>query len=154
MVLVVVALVGISAALTGQSWSSLMQREREGELLWRGLQYRRAIESYSAIRHGNGPALFPRSLDDLVKDPRSLSPVRHLRKAYADPMGGGEWELIKDEGGRIRGVRSTSSKSPFRQAGFPEGLENFAGKTSYRDWEFIARPQAPPPPVSPGGKTT
>lgn len=148
MVLVVVALVGIGAALTGQSWSDLLQREREEELLWRGLQYQRAIESFVSFKHGNGPALFPSSLDDLVKDPRSLTPVRHLRKAYLDPVTGLEWELIKDEAGRIKGVRSASTLSPFRQKGFPEGLEQFSGKPAYRDWEFIAKPSA----SSPAGK--
>ncbi len=45
-VLVMVVVIGLTLGMAGTSWRALMQREREEELLWRGDQYRRAIESY------------------------------------------------------------------------------------------------------------
>jgi hypothetical protein len=66
--------------------------------------------------------------------------VRHLRRLYPDPMTGAEWELVKDPGERIIGVRSTSNLEPFQKAGFPKGLEDLEGKSSYRDWAFVFTP--------------
>ena len=146
-VLLAVVVIGLMLGLTGQTWSQVMQREREAELLFRGDQYRRAIESYFATGHG-GVGIYPRNLDDLLKDPRSLQTKRHLRKAYLDPFTNAEFELITAGGdvggesvtalkiGRIIGVRSTSTLTPFRQDGFPEEYENFKGAASYDKWEF------------------
>lgn len=139
-VLVLVVLVGLAGSMAGQALSGLMQREREAELLWRGQQYRQAIASYYNVRHG-AQQMYPAKLEDLLKDPRFPGVVRHLRRLYADPMTGKEWELVKDPAEKLIGVRSTSDQQPFRQAGFPKGLENLEGKTSYREWEFVFVPE-------------
>lgn len=138
-VLVLVVLLGLAAGMAGQSLGALLQREREAELLWRGQQYRQALASYYGFRQGAQGA-FPSKLEDLLRDPRSPAVIRHLRRLYNDPMTGKEWELIKDQGGRISGVRSTSELAPFQQTGFPGGLEEFEGKSSYREWEFVFVP--------------
>ena len=52
------------------------------ELLWRGDQYRRAIESYYTKAHAGVAATYPRTLEDLVKDPRSLQTLRHIRQLF------------------------------------------------------------------------
>ena len=135
--LVAVVLLGLAAAKAGQSLSALMQREREDELLWRGQQYRQAIASYYGVKQG----MYPASLEDLIKDPRSPGTVRHLRRLYLDPMTGKEWELVKDPAEKLIGVRSTSDLAPFRQAGFPKGLEALEGKTRYSEWEFVFVPE-------------
>lgn len=137
--LVAVSLLGLAAARTGQTWQAVMQQAREAELLWRGQQYQRAITSYYSVKHG-AQQLFPNSLEDLLKDPRFPGVVRHLRQIYPDPMTGGEWELIKDPSERIIGVRSNSDLEPFKKDGFPKELDNFKGKGSYRDWEFVSKP--------------
>jgi type II secretory pathway pseudopilin PulG len=139
-VLVMVVLLGLAAGMAGQSLGALMQREREAELLWRGLQYRQALASYYGGKLGAKKGMFPSKPEDLLRDPRSPAVIRHLRRLYNDPMTGKEWELIKDQGGRITGVRSTSELTPFQQTGFPDGLEDFEGKGSYREWEFIYVP--------------
>lgn len=156
-VLFAVVVIGLILSLTGQTWSQVMQREREAELLFRGDQYRRAIESYYATGHG-GVGIYPRTIDDLLKDPRSLQTKRHLRKAYLDPFTNAEFELIGAGGdvggesvavqnlGRIKGVRSTSTLTPFRQDGFPEEYEKFKGAASYDKWEFIYTPKSVLPP--------
>jgi type II secretory pathway pseudopilin PulG len=151
-VLFAVMVIGLMLGLAGQTWSQVMQREREEELLFRGDQYRRAIESYYAIGHG-GQGNYPRSLDDLLKDPRSLETKRHLRKLYLDPFTNEKFELIGAGGtvegesvtaqsiGRIKGVRSTSPLAPFRQDGFPEEYAAFKGASHYNKWEFIYTPK-------------
>lgn len=151
-VLLAIMVIGLMLSLAGQTWSEVMQREREEELLFRGEQYRRAIESYYLTGHG-GMGNYPRTLEDLLKDPRSLETKRHLRKLYLDPFTNEEFELISAGGGvtgesataqsvdRIKGVRSSSSLKPFRQDGFPEEYATFKGATSYSKWEFLYTPK-------------
>jgi type II secretory pathway pseudopilin PulG len=136
-VLVAIAILGLSAGIAGSSWRSVMQRAREQELLFRGDQYRRAIVSYHAVRGG-----YPRRLEDLLKDPRALHVLRHLRRLYLDPMTGRAFETIRDKDGRIRGVYSVSSLRPFRKEGFAEPYKAFGKAVTYRDWRFEFAPGA------------
>lgn len=168
-VLVMVVVIGLSASMAGNTWRAVMQREREEELLFRGDQYRRAIESYYKVGHGGTLGMYPSSLEDLIKDPRSAQTRRHLRRLYKDPMTGEDFELVQQGGdvtglagtgpklGAIRGVRSTSDLEPFKQDGFRKPYENFNGATSYQDWSFTFEPQAaaqgPGGPGGPGGPT-
>ncbi len=135
MVLVMVVVVGLSAGLAGSSWHTIMQRVKEAELLWRGDQYRKAIAGYYGVNHG-GMQRYPASLEDLLRDPRSLDPVRHLRRLYPDPMTGKDWVIIKDPAGGIRGVRSSSEEEPFKKDDFPEEYEDFKDRLKYSEWEF------------------
>lgn len=139
LLLVAVAILGLSAAVAGQSWRDTMQRAREAELIWRGQQYLQAVESYYSVRHGPQQML-PSKLEYLLRDPRFPNVVRHLRKQYPDPMTGEDWELVKDPAERIIGVRSTSSLEPFRKDGFVKPLENLNGKSAYSEWEFVFEP--------------
>jgi type II secretory pathway pseudopilin PulG len=154
MVLVIVVIMGLGLGLAGSTWKDVMQRAREQELFWRGDQYRRAIRSFFEVRQG-GVAAYPASLDDLIRDPRFPGVQRHLRRLYRDPMTREDWDLVKDPSGRIIGVRSLSELKPFRQEGFPPGYEQFQGKTSYNQWQFIFTPsQAPATPPGTGPKPT
>jgi type II secretory pathway pseudopilin PulG len=139
-VLVAVVVLGLAAGIAGTTWTSIMQKAREEQLMFRGDQYRRAIGSYFAA--GTAAGVYPPKLEDLLKDPRYPGTVRHIRQLYPDPMTGGDWELITDPGGRIRGVRSTSTARPFKTGGFPEVYVKFENAKTYRDWEFIFQPQA------------
>ncbi|MCF6178171.1 MAG: type II secretion system GspH family protein [Geopsychrobacter sp.] len=142
LVLVVMTIVGLSAGLAGSSWSSLVRRAREADLLWKGDQIRRAIGSYYLSSHGQGASrIFPSKLDYLLKDPRFLETRRHLRRLYPDPMTGQDWELIKDKGGRIKGVRSSLAEEPFKQGNFSEENKDFEGRGLYSEWEFVYIPQ-------------
>lgn len=146
-VLFALVVIGLMLGLTGQAWSDLMWREREEELYFRGDQYRRAIQSYYEKAHG-GAGRYPTELKLLLEDKRFLQKVRHLRKLWNDPVTGAEWEPIPaEQQGGIKGVRSRSTRKPFKEDGFPEEYKNFAGATSYTQWEFVfepAKPQAPP----------
>jgi len=135
LLLVMVVIMGLAAGMAGQSWRSTVQRAREAELLWRGVQYQKAITSYYSVRQGQHN--LPAKLDDLLRDSRFPHVVRHLRKLYKDPMTGGDWELVKDPAGRIIGVRSSSELEPFRKDGFPKSLDKLKGKEAYNEWEFV-----------------
>ena len=114
------------------------KREREDELLFVGQQYRSAILRYYYANPAGQPRLLPRTLDDLIKDPRYPMSVRHLRRLYKDPISGGsDWGLVMKNGG-IAGVFSPSDEAPLKKGNFPPGDEAFEGKAKYRDWLFVA----------------
>ncbi len=135
-VLVAVVILGLMSGIAGASWKTIVQRAKEEELLWRGNQYRKAIESYYQSVQAGTTAALPTSLEALVKDARSVAPQRHLRRLYPDPMTGEDWEVVKDPAGKITGVRSSSTLEPFKRDGFSEENKDFAGKNSYSEWSF------------------
>lgn len=142
MALVAVAVMSLVAGAAATLASSAAQADREAELLFRGLAYREAIKSYydAAIPVGR-PAIFPRSLEDLINDPRFPN-KRHIRKLYADPFAVREisametWTLVRAADGGIAGVASKSTATPRKQANFEKGLEKFQGAKSYTEWVF------------------
>mgnify|MGYP000925047059 CR=1 FL=1 len=140
--LVAVTILGLSAGIAGSTWTSIVQRSKEADLLWKGNQIRAAIGSYYETPGAPGtPLQYPQSVDDLLKDNRSLKVRRHLRQPYLDPMTGEDWEWIKAPEGGFKGVRSTSHKTPFKKDGFSEENKTFVGMYQYRDWEFIYLPK-------------
>ncbi|MGB5080902.1 MAG: type II secretion system protein [Burkholderiales bacterium] len=144
MVLAAIVIVGIVVEAARVTTWRILRVDREAELLFRGLAYRNAIGNFY---QSNGA--FPRSLDDLLKDPRSAS-KRHIRALYDDPMTRGEWSLVRAAGG-ISGVASASREEPLKQANFPRELEKFTGAKSYSEWvfEYVPPPPRPSTPVTP-----
>ena len=168
-VLVIVVIMGLSLGIAGSTWRTVVQQAKEKELLFRGDQYRRAIGTYYKMVHGGTKGAFPTRLEDLLKDPRSLQTLRHIRKLYKDPMTGEDWVLIRQGGtvtgtvtasagaGGIIGVRSASDLEPFKKDGFPEENKKFKDKEKYSQWEFVYEPPAsatPPPATTPPGMAT
>jgi len=141
-VLVMLAILGLSMGIAGTTWRTVVQRAKEKELLFRGGQYRQAIERYYKTTHGGGTGLLPSKLEDLLKDPRFAGTKRHIRKLYKDPMTGEDFVVIKDKtsGGRIKGVRSESKWEPFKKDGFAKEYEKFADAENYQGWEFVFEP--------------
>ena len=138
LMLVAIIVSGIMVGTASAPTSRLLAAEREQELLFRGQAYRNAIKNYYATARR-----YPRSLNELVKDSGFAHRV-YLRALYADPVshgGKGEWKLIRSADGGISGVASRSTAMPMKQANFPEGLENFAGATTYADWVFEYSPK-------------
>jgi type II secretory pathway pseudopilin PulG len=135
--LLVVGVMGAGLAAYGQIYSHQAQREKEAELLFRGNQYRLAIESY--YRKGQ---TYPKSIDELLVDNRFPTPVRHLRKRYADPMTGKpQWSLMKTpDGERVIGVHSTSEDKPIKTGNFELANKHFADAKTYQDWQFFHSP--------------
>jgi hypothetical protein len=147
-VLFAIVLVGLSMMGANKQWKTMMQREREAELLFRGDQYRRAIANY--VEALPGSRQYPLRVEDLLKDPRNSK--RHLRTGYLDPITGGPFQAIpcKD---RIKGVVSSSDAAPIKRDNFPAEYEQFRSAGTYSHWQFQYEPTVPgPQPVLPGQK--
>lgn len=136
-VLLLVALMGIALAATGEVWHTVAQRAKERRLLYVGDRYRRAIGLY----YVNGPAQYPRKLQDLLRDPRKQDIERYLRKLYPDPLTArNDWETVKGPDGGIMGVYSPSAGTPIKRAGFDSQDQGFEQAATYRDWKFVYVP--------------
>jgi type II secretory pathway pseudopilin PulG len=145
--LFVIAMIGVGLALLGELWQTAGQREKEAELLHVGNQYRRAIERY----YLNGPRQYPRTLQDLLKDPRLPTTQRYIRQLYPDPITGtSEWVLVKGPDGGIMGVYSASEEPPLKRANFQVRDRDFEGAAKYSDWRFVYAPalQGKPKPTA------
>jgi len=158
---------GILLGAAGKYWSFVSAREKEEELLFRGNQYRVAIERYYTALPGR--QVLPPNIEVLLKDERFPTHRRHLRRQYKDPITGEEFVLIRDmlRGNGIVGVKSGSDKKPIRQKNFPDLYREFEGKEKYSEWEFKylspttgtavlpgggQMPRAPGQPLLPGGQ--
>ena len=140
--LLAIALQGAVLAAAGSVWHTAQKRERERELLFIGDQFRSAIRAYAQ----GGPGLagqLPRSLDDLLLDPRFPGARRHLRKVFVDPMTWkAEWGLVKTpDGNAIVGVYSLSEEAPLKKTDFRPADRTFEGAARYSDWKFVYKPQ-------------
>jgi type II secretory pathway pseudopilin PulG len=81
------AMIGVMSVILGMAmpvWRTVIQREKEEELVFRGRQYARAIQLYQR-KFANA---YPANVDMLVEQ-------RFLRKKYTDPMTkSGEFQII------------------------------------------------------------
>ena len=137
-VLALVVILSISMMAAQTYWSTIMKREREKELLFRGGQIRSAIESYCKSSPGAYGSSFPRRLEDLIRDPRFPGVKRHLRRIYKDPMTEhGKWGLVLESSGGIKGVFSQSTEQPLKRGKFTGENEKFENKKGYKEWKFV-----------------
>jgi type II secretory pathway pseudopilin PulG len=139
--LLLVVVMGIMLGAASQSWTMIMQREREKELLFRGAQIKDAIARWN--KGGTGVKPMPLSdLKALLKDPRSTTSIRYLRRLYTDPLTNKEWTPITDQSKGIIGVKSTSEEQPLKQdfSDYPADsteFKMFGGKKKYSEWLFV-----------------
>lgn len=137
--LIFVAIMGVVLASAGEVWHQAVQREKERELLFVGDQFRRAINQYS----GHSPAgsgRFPMALEDLLKDPRTPTTQRYLRRIYNDPItGSSKWGLVKGSNGEILGIYSLSEDEPIKKRNFRLADTSFEDKMKYSDWVFMSK---------------
>src|SRR2546426_7951775 len=159
LVMLAVVLLGISVTVAAKQWKAVVQREKEADVVARGVEIQSALAVYSAQQKKGRVVqgeIYPLTLEELTKQPKPA-----LRKAYKDPITGDEWEYVRDPTGRIKGVRSKSKAEPFKQKDFPPLLRHFDGLTSYNDWVFqypnastpqapVAQPTTPGQPTAPG----
>ena len=141
--MIAIAIIGLVAANAVQLGAVHGQRDSEEELLFIGTEFQRALNRYADTTPA-GLARAPRTIDELLRDPRYPGVVRHLRRAYADPMTGQpDWVWVRDAQGQILGVHSASERKPLRTSGFDASLVHLDGeKASYREWVFWG-PQRP-----------
>ncbi len=139
--LALIIIVSVSLMVVQKQWSTTVKREKEKELFFRAEQIVQAIEFYydnssSEVKE------YPRSFKALLKDNRSLSLKRYLRKLYKDPMTrDGEWGVIYDGKGGIKGVFSRSAVEPMKKGNFSEMYQSFKNKKKYNDWKFVYEPE-------------
>jgi type II secretory pathway pseudopilin PulG len=152
-------IIGISLGAAGKYWQNVVLRDKEEELLFRGDQYRQAIERYYFAVPGRPQ--YPKSIEDLLADSRTPSGKRHLRKKYQDPISGEDFEIITTHTitagvpipappgvvPGIIGVHSKSDREPLKKGNFPDQYPDFAGKGAYHDWRFVSTIKAGPPGV-------
>jgi len=162
-----VVIIGISLSVAGQQWRTIVLRDKEEELLYRGDQIKHAIEAYYRDRPGTGTPAVSRPgvaagmnfyptcgmegndcFKELLGDPTSHK-KRYLRKAYKDPITNGDWLLIVTTNNRLMGVHSKSSSQPFKKSNFPEEYKCFEEAQAYADWVFRFIPVG----TQPGGET-
>jgi type II secretory pathway pseudopilin PulG len=178
--LVMVAVLTILMTAAMPVWRRETQREREEELVFRGLQYVRAIRLYQAKTRA-----FPPSIDVLVQG-------RYLRKKYKDPItnddfipigaaGGGAGQIgISAQPGRGGGTtvnaQPTQSTQPTQPSPFApsaigpesgntaggiigvvskskaESIRIYQGRTHYNEWQFVFVNTQPGGPGGIGGR--
>lgn len=128
-----VMLTGAALGAVAEVWSTAQRRDREAELLFIGEQFQSALERYGAMGR------FPKRLEDLLGDEKSVPPKRYLRQIYPDPMTGlSNWRTVTLGDGQIVGVYSSSDQEPLKTAGFKERNAAFANKKRYSEWVFMA----------------
>jgi type II secretory pathway pseudopilin PulG len=167
--LVVIVVIGISLGAAGKYWRNVVLRDKEEELIFRGEQYRQAIELYyKAILVA---PQYPDKIDDLLMDGRTGTGRRHLRKRYKDPISGEDFVEIRNPAtNRIIGVHSPSDKQPLKQSGFPAiysikqiilgprpgfpaDANNFEQKGKYSEWLFVSTIVPATPVPAPGARS-
>lgn len=157
MVMIAITLMGLALTAAARQWKTMVQRELETDLLAKGIEIQTALALYSASAKAGRVLpgeVYPQTLAELTKPPKPF-----LRKAYLDPVGRGEWELLRAPTGGIMGVRSKSRQKPIKQGNFPLAVSHFEGKPTHYDWVFqypnssmvaaagpVARPSTVPAP--------
>jgi type II secretory pathway pseudopilin PulG len=157
LLLIAVALIGVVTSSALALGASLARRDAERQLLAIGAEFQQALYSYSGVAPGAAALPSqrgPRSLDELLLDPRMPGIRRHLRQVYADPLTGrAEWGLVRDGQGFIVGIHSLAPGRPLKRTGFEPRLAHLEEAESYAVWVFSLAANVPPPgtvkPVTP-----
>ncbi|MBM4127347.1 MAG: type II secretion system protein [Nitrospira sp.] len=134
MLMIAIVVMGIVMSVAARQWKVMVQRELEADLLTKGIEIQNALAFYSASMKAGRVMpgeVYPQTLADLTRQPKPF-----LRKVYGDPVGHGEWEVVRAPTGGIMGVRSKSKSKPIRQQNFPLVVRHFQGKPTYYDWVF------------------
>jgi type II secretory pathway pseudopilin PulG len=152
--LVAMSVMAILMSVALPTWSRMVQREKEEELIFRGNQYARAINLYQRKFANASPA----TLDVLIEQ-------HFLRKKYKDPLAptkDGEFQLLylNNQGTSSRGVGAGTPGSAVgstlgtKPSGGIVGVASkntgtsirvFKGKTKYNEWQFVGVEQTRPP---------
>lgn len=88
-----IVLMGLSMTVAGRQWKMLVQRELEADLLAKGIEIQNALALYLATMKAGRVVpgeVYPQSLSELTRFSKPM-----LRKVYRDPVGHGEWDLVR-----------------------------------------------------------
>jgi type II secretory pathway pseudopilin PulG len=138
-VLATLAVLSVGLAAIGTMHSAQAEREREQDLLRIGALYAQAVAGYYRMSPGSEKR-YPPSIEALLLDTRFVGTVRHLRKAYTDPLQPGRpLVAVLGSDGTVRGVHSTSQSQPLRQQPLDLGVTLLPAATQYSQWLFVPR---------------
>lgn len=129
-----IVLIGLGTTVAARQWKVMIQRELEADLISKGIEIQNALAFYSATMKVGRVVpgeVYPQSLAELTRLPKPF-----LRKVYGDPVGHGDWELVRAPTGGIMGVRSKSKSKPIWQHNFPPAVRHFDGRKSHSEWVF------------------
>jgi type II secretory pathway pseudopilin PulG len=129
--LLAVALMAITAAIAFPAISFEIRRDREQEMVHRGVQYSRAIRVYYK-KFGR----YPTKLEDLD----NTNNLRYLRKHYKDPINGQDFKLLHYgepgvtlaggiAGGSIPGANAIGTQGGFNNSSGFSQPSTFGGNT-------------------------
>ena len=142
-VLVIMAVMMMALGAASQVWHSVMQREKEQELLFIGHQFRAAIGNYYAQSGNRYPPNLEALLEsnDLGVTGSAAKKNRFLRKIYQDPMTNeSNWGLVTGPDKSVQGVYSLSAEKPFKTTGFINADADLELAEKYSDWQFVYMP--------------
>lgn len=128
MLLLFVSLLAIAATAAAPGIAFEIRRDREAELVHRGVQYSRAIRRY-AKRTGR----FPMRLEDLT----DTGGQRFIRRLYKDPITGGDFRLLHSSDIQSFGS-SPNLNPPAGQADATNGTANDGAAAAVPDPQTAA----------------
>jgi type II secretory pathway pseudopilin PulG len=151
--LVAMTVMAILMSVALPTWTRMVQREREEELIFRGEQYARALRLLQTAK----PGATPNTLDQLIDE-------HYLRKKYKDPLSpekDGEFQLLRvgtpsagtagsggaagQQPGTAGSVLSTSGSGGIMgvvSKNTAESIRTYNGKNHYNEWQFIGMQQS------------
>ena len=150
-VLVAVAVTSILLSSAVTTWTHVMRRADEIELIWRGQQYAKAIECYIGLR-----AVPPTELEQLLE-------ARCIRKLYPQPLSeDGSWRLVRamapgvvpvsgggedeaEEGLLRRNLRSSEPIVGVAPGITGTAIRAYKDSFDYEEWEFVFGEDERPP---------
>ena len=142
-VLVIVAVMMMALGAASEVWHTVMQREKEQELLFIGHQFRGAIGKYYAQSGSRYPPSLEALLEsnDLGVTGSGAKKSRFLRKLYLDPVtSDSSWGIVEGPDKRVQGVYSLSDEKPYKTKGFINADVDLELAEKYSDWKFVYKP--------------
>ena len=140
LLLVAIAMLAMLASASLSLGAVMARRDAERQLLAIGQEFQQALRSYAGVPAAAtlpASARGPRTLEELLKDPRVPGTRRHLRQIYADPLTGRtDWGLVRDAQGHIMGIHSMAQGLPIQRTAFEPALASFEEAGSYHQWVF------------------
>lgn len=140
-VLAAMLLLGLGSQKVVTVLAQEAQRERELMLLKTGAAVRTAIGSYYESSPGTTKQ-WPKDLEALLDDQRSVVLLRHLRRLDLDPVTRrAEWGIVRAPDGGVAGIYSLSQDRPIRTGGPDLDLYGVRPAQSYAEWRFVYQPR-------------
>ena len=136
--LVAMSMMAVMMTVAMPVWKQMSQREKEAELVFRGMQYARAIE----LMQRKMPGALPPNVDMLVKQ-------KFLRKQYKDPITGQDFDTVSPAQAITPG--GTGAQQPGGRAG--PGVQPPGGRGGTPGAAGAGRSNTPAPPTNPGATT-